>query len=47
MEKELEYLNGALEDPQRPFAAIIGGAKVSGKLGVLDNIINKVNALLR
>jgi phosphoglycerate kinase len=46
MEKELEALGGALENPERPFAAMIGGAKVSGKLAVLENIINRVDALL-
>ena len=46
MEKEIEALGGALENPKRPFAAMIGGAKVSGKLAVLENIVNKVDALL-
>lgn len=46
MEKELEALSEALENPARPFAAIIGGAKMSGKLGVLENIITKVDILL-
>jgi phosphoglycerate kinase len=46
MERELEALGGALENPERPFAAMIGGAKVSGKLAVLENIINRVDALL-
>lgn len=46
LEKELKALSGALENPQRPFAAMIGGAKVSGKLSVLENIIDKVDALL-
>jgi len=46
MEKEIEALGGALENPKRPFAAMIGGAKVSGKLAVLDNILDKVDALL-
>ena len=46
MEKELKALGGALENPKRPFAAMIGGAKVSGKLAVLENIIGKVDALL-
>ncbi|MBU2608469.1 MAG: phosphoglycerate kinase [Chloroflexi bacterium] len=46
MEKEIEALSGALENPKRPFAAMIGGAKVSGKLAVLENIVNKVDALL-
>lgn len=46
MSQELDALSGALENPERPFAAMIGGAKVSGKLGVLENIISKVDALL-
>ncbi len=46
MNKELDALGRIMENPRRPFAAIIGGAKVSGKLGVLENIIDKVNALL-
>jgi len=46
MEKEIEALSGALENPRRPFAAMIGGAKVSGKLAVLENIVDKVDALL-
>lgn len=46
MDEELKFLGGALENPVRPFAAVIGGAKVSGKLGVLENIISKVDALL-
>ena len=46
MEKEIEALSGALENPERPFAVMIGGAKVSGKLAVLDNIVSKVDALL-
>jgi len=46
MAKELKALSGALENPKRPFAAMIGGAKVSGKLAVLENIIAKVDALL-
>ncbi len=46
MEKEIEALGGALENPKRPFTAIIGGAKLSGKLAVLDNIIDKVDILL-
>ena len=46
MEKEIEALSGALENPQRPFAAVVGGAKVGGKLAVLENIISKVDALL-
>ncbi|MDP2718863.1 MAG: phosphoglycerate kinase [Dehalococcoidia bacterium] len=46
MEKEIDSLGGALENPERPFAVVVGGAKVSGKLGVLDNVIDKVNLLL-
>jgi len=46
MEKELKALSSTLENPRRPFAAIIGGAKVAGKLGILENIIGKVDALL-
>jgi phosphoglycerate kinase len=46
MEKELEYMGKALEAPNRPFVAIIGGAKVSDKIQVIDNLLNKVDALL-
>lgn len=46
MEKELRYLGGALENPARPFVAILGGAKVSDKIGVIDNLLGKVDALL-
>jgi phosphoglycerate kinase len=46
MEKEIEALSGALENPKRPFAAIIGGAKLSSKLAVLENIIDKVDILI-
>lgn len=46
MEKELRYLGGALESPTRPFVAILGGAKVSDKIGVIDNLLGKVDALL-
>jgi phosphoglycerate kinase len=46
MEKELTYLGTALEDPARPFVAIIGGAKVSDKIGVIDNLLGKVDAIL-
>ncbi len=46
MEKELEMLGGALENPKRPFVAIIGGAKVSDKIGVIENLLAKVNTLI-
>ncbi|MGH9580286.1 MAG: phosphoglycerate kinase [Terriglobales bacterium] len=46
MQKELEYLGRALEDPQRPFVAILGGAKVSDKIEVIRNLLPKVDALL-
>ena len=46
MEKELEYLGGAVSNPQRPFAAIIGGAKISGKIDVLRSLLDNVDLLL-
>ncbi|MGQ9658297.1 MAG: phosphoglycerate kinase, partial [Fimbriimonadales bacterium] len=46
MEKELRYLGQALTDPQRPFVAVLGGAKVHDKIGVLQNLLPKVDRLL-
>ncbi|MDF2499458.1 MAG: Phosphoglycerate kinase [Anaerosporomusa subterranea] len=46
MEKELVFLNGAVAKPVRPFAAIIGGAKVSDKIGVIENLLEKVDTLI-
>ncbi|MAS34224.1 MAG: phosphoglycerate kinase [Anaerolineaceae bacterium] len=46
MEKELDYLATALEDPKRPFVAILGGAKVSDKIEVIDALLSKVDSLL-
>jgi phosphoglycerate kinase len=46
MEKELRYLGGALTDPERPFVAILGGAKVSDKIEVIENLISRVDRLL-
>lgn len=46
MEKELQYLQGAIEEPQRPLAAIIGGSKVSSKIGVIEALLDKVDKLL-
>src|SRR6266478_3138575 len=46
MEKELEYLGRALQSPERPFVAILGGAKVSDKIGVIKNLLTKVDVLI-
>src|SRR6202142_2879629 len=47
MEKELTYLGKALQHPEKPFVAILGGAKVSDKIGVIQNLLNKVDVLIR
>ncbi|MBD8070792.1 phosphoglycerate kinase [Bacillus sp. PS06] len=46
MEKELEVLGKALSNPERPFTAIVGGAKVKDKIGVIDNLLDKVDNLI-
>ncbi|WP_440950643.1 phosphoglycerate kinase [Methanosphaerula subterraneus] len=46
MEKEIEQMGGLLEDPARPFAAVMGGAKVGEKIGILENILPKVDLVL-
>jgi phosphoglycerate kinase len=46
MEKEIDVMGKALEDPNRPFTAIIGGAKVSDKISVLENLLGKVDQLI-
>jgi phosphoglycerate kinase len=46
MEKELEYLGAALENPKRPFVAILGGAKISGKIDVIEQLLPKVDQLI-
>lgn len=46
LEKEIEYLGNALENPKRPFVAIIGGAKISGKIDVVTNLLGKCDAIL-
>ena len=46
IEKEVEFLGGALENPERPFVAIMGGAKVSDKILVIENLLNKVDTLI-
>ena len=45
-DKELEFLGGALEDPKRPFVAILGGAKIADKIPVIDNLFDKVDSLV-
>ena len=46
MRKEIDYLGSALDDPVRPFIAILGGAKISGKIDVISNLMDKVDTLL-
>ena len=46
MQKEIQYLGNAVNDPVRPFLAILGGAKVSDKLSVIENLLNKVDTLI-
>ncbi len=46
MKKELDYLGMALDNPARPFVAVLGGAKISGKIDVIENLMGKVDALL-
>ncbi len=46
MEMELAYLGGALEEPRRPFVAVLGGAKISGKIDVIEQLLPKVDTLL-
>jgi phosphoglycerate kinase len=46
MERELEYLGAALENPQRPFVAVLGGAKISGKIDVIEQLLPKVDTLI-
>ncbi|MFN3395905.1 MAG: phosphoglycerate kinase [Thermodesulfovibrionales bacterium] len=46
LKKEIEYLKGVVTSPVRPFVAILGGAKVSGKIGVLENLADKVNKVI-
>jgi phosphoglycerate kinase len=46
MEKELDYLGQAVDNPSRPYAAILGGAKISGKIDVIQNLMNKVDTLI-
>ena len=46
MQKELDYLGGAIINPNRPYVAILGGAKISGKIDVINNLIGKVDTLI-
>ena len=46
VQKEVEIMGKALSDPKRPFVAILGGAKVSDKIGVIENLLNKVDTIL-
>lgn len=46
IEKELKFLGNAVSNPERPFVAILGGAKVSDKIGVIDNLLEKVDTLI-
>ncbi|MBQ1376131.1 MAG: phosphoglycerate kinase, partial [Clostridia bacterium] len=46
IEKELSVIGGAISDPKRPFVAILGGAKVSDKIGVIDNLLNIADAVI-
>lgn len=46
MEKELQYLGGALDNPKRPFVAVLGGAKVSGKIDLIENLLPRVDEIL-
>ncbi|KAI9161822.1 hypothetical protein LWI28_020989 [Acer negundo] len=46
MQKELDYLVGAVANPKKPFAAIVGGSKVSSKIGVIESLLEKVDILL-
>merc|ERR1712022_12024 len=46
LQKELDYLQGAVAEPKRPFAAIVGGSKVSSKIGVIESLLEKVDKLI-
>lgn len=46
LKKEIEYLKGAIDNPIKPFVAILGGAKVSGKIGVLEHLVGRVDKVL-
>ncbi len=46
LEKEIKYLGQAIADPEKPFVAILGGAKISDKIGVINNLVSKVESIL-
>ena len=46
LEKEIQYLGNTIADPKRPFVAILGGAKVSDKIGVIENLLDKADSIL-
>ncbi len=46
LEKEINYLDNVISNPDRPFVAILGGAKVGGKIGLINNLLNKVDAIM-
>ncbi len=46
LQREIEYLQNAVNNPVKPFVSIVGGAKVSGKIGVLDNLVEKVDSVI-
>lgn len=46
LDKELQYLSGAIDNPKKPLAAIVGGSKVSSKIGVIETLLDKVDVLL-
>jgi 3-phosphoglycerate kinase len=46
MQKEIKYINDAIDNPARPFVAILGGAKVSDKIGVIENLMKKADAII-
>ncbi|KAJ1473247.1 phosphoglycerate kinase, partial [Baffinella frigidus] len=46
LQKELDYLSGAVDEPKRPFAAIVGGSKVSSKIGVIESLLGKCDTII-
>jgi phosphoglycerate kinase len=46
LQKELDYLDGAVSEPKRPFVAIVGGSKVSSKITVIESLLDKVNKII-